>query len=790
MNRRRRRGRIGAKAALGILAGVMLFTASLPAWGANVVVSDGTKAYTYSATGASPTADGTTEIVLDPGTGTNTLTVDGTGTTITGGATVNGGATINGGANITGGTTTDTLTATGGANLVGGGGNGLTVGATGTTVNGALKVTGTATTNGINNNNGNISTGNLSATGSATIGSLGVTGGANITGGTTTDTLNVNTGSGQSLTVDGNGTTVTGGITTDGLFTTGIVSAGALNVTGQGGANVTGDVKVGNNLDVTGAANLSGGANITGGATTDTLTTTGLAQLKGGASISTGPLGSYLSVDTSGTTIDGGAGHVVTVKSTGTTITGGSGNFLTVDDTGTTVTGSATVTGDTTINGLAQLKNGANIDFGATITGASGNSLKVDNTGGTTIDSGTGQTLTVNGTGTTVTGGVAVTGGTKTDTLHATGGAVVDGMTYLNNGASIYGGNNLLSVGSAGTVITSAGGGSLRVDGTGTTVTGAANLTGGANSGTIHINDATSGADNVSGIKVLTTNAIQTFTASLNGELDVAGVANLNGGANSGSIHINDATSGANNVSGINSLSAATVNTSNIATNNISTGTLSTTGDASVGGNLDVNGNLRVTGQTGGSILGAGTASSSLIIMNKGETGSHASISGTGAITMTSGGATADQAVTSLTLTNGLGNTHGLVVTEKETTLSGGTHSTNLALNDAGAAFQSSAGGPVKVTGVADGSGDYDAVNYRQLKKAYSGVASVAALAAIPAPAPGKRFTLGLGVGNYMSQSAMAIGFKASITDNISFAAGAGLSNEQVTSNAGIGFSW
>ncbi len=337
-------------------------------------------------------------------------------------------------------------------------------------------------------------------------------------------------------------------------------------------------------------------------------------------------------------------------------------------------------------------------------------------------------------------------------------------------------------------------------------VAGAANLNGGANSGAIHINDATSGANNVSGINSLTAATVNTSNiaasnistgtlsttgdASVGGNLDVNGPANLNGGANSGAIHINDATSGANNVSGINSLTAATVNTSNIAASNISTGTLSTTGDASVGGNLDVNGNLRVTGQTGGSVLGAGTASSSLIIMNKGETGAHASISGTGAITMTSGGATADQAVTSLTLTNGLGNTHGLVVTEKETTLSGGTHSTNLALNDAGAAFQSSAGGPVKVTGVADGSSDYDAVNYRQLKKAYSGVASVAALAAIPAPAPGKRFSLGLGVGNYMSQSAMAIGFKASITDNISFAAGAGLSNEQVTSNAGIGYSW
>ena len=620
MNRRKRRGRIGAKAALGILAGVMLFAAS-PVWaanGANVIVSDGTNAYTYSSTGASPIAGGTNEIVLDPGTSTNMLTIDGTGTTINGGATVNGGATLNGGPN-----------------------HSLSVDITfGTTITGGARITGglkaSSTTNGVPGLNVS-------------------SGGANVFGGTTTDTLNVITGSGQSLTVDGTGTT------------------------------------------------------ITGGTTTDTLTATSGAHLVGGG-----------------------------------------GNGLTVGATGTTVTGMAkldSATGNTlTVNGT-----------GTTITSAAGSTTKI--TGGATID-----TLTTTGA-VNLNGGANITGGITTDGLFTTGNVSAGALNVTGQGgANVTGdvkvGNNL-------------------------DVTGAANLNGGANSGAIHINDATSGANNISGI-----DAIQTYTAALNGHLDVAGAANLNGGANSGAIHINDATSGANNVSGINSLTAATVNTSNIAASNISTGTLSTTGDASVGGNLDVNGNLRVTGQTGGSVLGAGTASSSLIIMNKGETGAHASISGTGAITMTSGGATADQAVTSLTLTNGLGNTHGLVVTEKETTLSGGTHSTNLALNDAGAAFQSSAGGPVKVTGVADGSSDYDAVNYRQLKKAYSGVASVAALAAIPAPAPGKRFSLGLGVGNYMSQSAMAIGFKASITDNISFAAGAGLSNEQVTSNAGIGYSW
>lgn len=157
---------------------------------------------------------------------------------------------------------------------------------------------------------------------------------------------------------------------------------------------------------------------------------------------------------------------------------------------------------------------------------------------------------------------------------------------------------------------------------------------------------------------------------------------------------------------------------------------------------------------------------------------------------MTTGATT--ERTASLTVANTSGNTHGLVVQESKTTISGGTNSTSLTLDDSGARFANVAtGAPVKVTGVADGTTDFDAVNWRQLKGAYAGIASVAALAAIPAPAAGHRFSVGMGYGNFKSMHAIAVGVKAAIAKNISATLGLGYNdNSKETVNAGIGFSW
>jgi trimeric autotransporter adhesin len=137
------------------------------------------------------------------------------------------------------------------------------------------------------------------------------------------------------------------------------------------------------------------------------------------------------------------------------------------------------------------------------------------------------------------------------------------------------------------------------------------------------------------------------------------------------------------------------------------------------------------------------------------------------------------------------GAAHGLTVNQTSTVLSGGTNSTTMTLNDAGATFaNTTTGGPARVTGVADGSRRFDAVNYGQLKEAYGGIASVAAMANIPSPAPGKAYSIGLGFGNFEGENAFAIGGAARLTENVSLQASIGHSDDNNTVGAGVGFSW
>jgi autotransporter adhesin len=76
-------------------------------------------------------------------------------------------------------------------------------------------------------------------------------------------------------------------------------------------------------------------------------------------------------------------------------------------------------------------------------------------------------------------------------------------------------------------------------------------------------------------------------------------------------------------------------------------------------------------------------------------------------------------------------------------------------------------------------------------ERAYAGVASVAALAAIPAPAHGKRFSVGAGLGNYSNESAVAVGFRAAITESTSVSAGVSRNTASKTAaNLGVGYSW
>jgi hypothetical protein len=150
------------------------------------------------------------------------------------------------------------------------------------------------------------------------------------------------------------------------------------------------------------------------------------------------------------------------------------------------------------------------------------------------------------------------------------------------------------------------------------------------------------------------------------------------------------------------------------------------------------------------------------------------------------------------------GQSHGVTVTQTSTIVTGGTTSTTLTLDDNGATFaDEDTGNPVKVTGIADATGAYDAVNFRQFNSeitrldsriddAYSGIASVAALSAIPNPVPGKNISVGMGFGNFESESAFALGAKAYVGKgrNVALSAGLGCSNSTTTLSAGLGWSF
>jgi hypothetical protein len=225
-------------------------------------------------------------------------------------------------------------------------------------------------------------------------------------------------------------------------------------------------------------------------------------------------------------------------------------------------------------------------------------------------------------------------------------------------------------------------------------------------------------------------------------------------------------------------------------------------GNTLVDGNMYINGSLTYTSNSSATTtVTSGTSvlpdqiqatSGQMSIANSGATGARTDANGK----ITNGIVT--ESTASFTLTNGIGNTHGLVVTESEATLSGGTRSSSMTLNDNGANFSNAqTGAPIQVHGVADGTAPYDAVNVRQLDKvatrAYSGIAQIAAMQAVPAPIAGKNYSLGMGGGFYAGQQAIAFGGKANVGENVSVGAsvatGFGNTNDMAAS-VGAGFSW
>ncbi len=300
---------------------------------------------------------------------------------------------------------------------------------------------------------------------------------------------------------------------------------------------------------------------------------------------------------------------------------------------------------------------------------------------------------------------------------------------------------------------------------------------------------------------VTTLNAGSTYNVDLTSGAAALGAVSTEGITNTGNIATTTL-----RTSGLATLDSAAI------TNNATVGgTLAVTGATTLNGATTVNNTLNVNGAT--TIVGAtsitGTTSISgattvVGVTNINTTGTAATTIGNAAAAATlvgnvvsasagnggNSGLTLKNGEASMTVTNSLGNTHGLVVGESSTTLSGGTRSTNLTLNDNGATFSNAAtGAPTRVTGVANGAGDFDAVNVRQFSSA---VAGVAAAANIPGVDTNKTASVGVGMGSYMNSQALAFGGSYRFSDNgvLRASLATGLNTGGSKPSYGIGANW
>jgi hypothetical protein len=294
-----------------------------------------------------------------------------------------------------------------------------------------------------------------------------------------------------------------------------------------------------------------------------------------------------------------------------------------------------------------------------------------------------------------------------------------------------------------------------------------------------------------------------TFTGAItaNGGATINNGATVNNGfvANSGSgsgnyISVNSTASTLAANSGEDTINSISVGTSNITTidgNAVKYGT-TVNGGMLVNGDLGVNGNIYSLNPTANASVKV--AENGLVVT--GSTSAVGLVSDTNSSTEDGRAQVSLTPNTaSLTVTNDIGNSHGISINNSQTVLSGGTTSTHLTLDDNGAAFSSTSGEPVKVTGVADGTGRYDAVNYGQLssglRQVQSGVASASAMANIPQVDQSKRFSLGAGFGTFMNSSSFAIGASARITDStVVKTSVAHSSYAKPTFGVGVGYSW
>ena len=443
------------------------------------------------------------------------------------------------------------------------------------------------------------------------------------------------------------------------------------------------------------------------------------------------------------------AGHGLTIGATSTKLTGGTNSSsLTLQDS------TATLSVGTTTSAEIQLVNATNTGTGAP-----------NSTGVTIGDLATssnvvqGNTNLIEGTTSTTIGNAATYAGSNA-AIQVVAGAGVDVKGGANSISANTGMNTI--TGQTGNLVTATAGANVL------TATGA----GGANTLTALSNTMSA----TTGTNILTSAAgANTITQNIAGA--ATGTSILGTGV----------------ANGIMLAGTVGANTAN-ATLSGNTATYEATGAAGTRG-LKVNsaaaGSVGLTGGDAGVVL-AGTSAfwNSASLLPSGTTSGSAAV---GAALAVLPAAQVGLAGANAYMVNNTG--HGIAVTGDHTTITGGTTSTAMTLNDGGATFSNATtGAPVRVMGVADGSADYDAVNVRQLKGMETllsrGVASTTAIANIPQVDPGKTFAVGVGLGSFNGESAVAVGGSYRFIDNGVMKASLGTSGGKSTYGVGAAMSW
>jgi len=279
-----------------------------------------------------------------------------------------------------------------------------------------------------------------------------------------------------------------------------------------------------------------------------------------------------------------------------------------------------------------------------------------------------------------------------------------------------------------------------------------------------------------------------TFSVSPNGQTTTTGLTNNGTFTNNGNAAVNGqlSTVGLVNTGAMSTTTLTVVGQTT--TNGITNfGTLQNNGNANVTGNATIGGTLGVTGNA--TIGGTLTVNGATNFSGPTTLGSTASTGGN-TVTVNSSG---------VALSGPGGNS--VIVNSAGTAMTGG--GATLALANGKATFGgpvvsgTTGAPPITVTGVADGSSQYDAVNFGQLdevkKQESRGVAALAAITNIPQVEQGKTFNLGVGVGGFNGETGWAIGGSLRVArDGILKASvgSAGSGGSKAVWGVGGGWSW